>query len=38
MILTIILAILFGTLIGWFFIQPRIDQSLCQLIDEKDKY
>ncbi len=36
MIVTFILAILVGTLIGVIFIQPKANQMLWQLYDEND--
>ncbi len=36
MILTVVLAILFGTLVGLIFIQPYNYQTLCQFSDKDD--
>jgi hypothetical protein len=36
MVWALILAILFGTLIGWIFIKPYNYQELCQCSDEDE--
>jgi hypothetical protein len=38
MMLTVILAILTGTLIGWLFIQPQTNQMLWRLFGERNKF
>lgn len=37
MIFTIIAALLFATLLGWFFVRPHTYVTLCRLFEEKER-